>query len=152
TINSNYNICVADMNGDYKDDIVGVSANNLRVHTQTTPGSFAVSDFPITGSSMMPSWSMAAGDYNRDGYNDVILGNGNGLSVWTSNATGTAYSNFTPGDYIFCQRTNFADLNNDGHLDVFSCHDIAPNVYYLNDGSNNLTYYQSSVTPGAMSV
>jgi hypothetical protein len=152
TINSSYNICVADMNGDYKDDIVGVSANNLRIHTQTTPGSFTVSDFPITGSSMMPSWSMAAGDYNRDGFNDLILGNGNGLSVWTSNASGTAYSNFTPGDYIFCQRTNFADLNNDGHLDVFSCHDIAPNVYYLNDGSNNLTYYQSSVTPGAMNV
>lgn len=157
TINSNYNICVADMNGDYKDDIVGVSSNNLRIHTQTTPGSFSVSDFPITGTSMMPSWSMAAGDYNRDGYNDVILGNGNGLSVWTSNNattdfSNTTYSNFTPGDYIFCQRTNFADLNNDGHLDVFSCHDIAPNVYYLNDGNNNLTYYQSSVTPGAMNV
>lgn len=152
TINSSYNICVADMNGDYKDDIVGVSANNLKVHYQTTPGSYSISDFPITGSSMMPSWSMAAGDYNRDGFNDLILGNGSGLSVWTSNASGTAYSNFTPGDYIFCQRTNFADLNNDGHLDVFSCHDIAPNVYYLNDGSNNLTYYQSSVTPGAMNI
>lgn len=152
TINSSYNICVADMNGDYKDDIVGISANDLKIHYQTTPGSFSVSNFPITGSSMMPSWSMAAGDYNRDGFNDLILGNGSGLSVWTSNATGTAYSNFTPGDYIFCQRTNFADLNNDGHLDVFSCHDIAPNVYYLNDGSYNLTYYQSSVTPGAMNV
>lgn len=152
TINSSYNICVADMNGDYKDDIVGVSANNLRLHLQTTPGNFTVSDIAISGTSMMPTWSMAAGDYNRDGFNDLILGNGNGLSVWTSNATGTAYSNFTPGDYIFCQRTNFVDLNNDGHLDVFSCHDIAPNVYYLNDGSNNLTYYQSSVTPGAMNI
>lgn len=155
TINSSYKICVVDMNGDYKDDIVGVSANNLRTHTQTTtPGTFTVTDFPITGTSRMPNWSMAAGDYNRDGYNDLILGNGSGLSVWTSNASGTAYSNFTPGEYIFCQRTNFADLNNDGNLDVFSCHDIAPNVYYLNDGSANynLTYYQSSVTPGAMNI
>ncbi len=151
TVNSTYNICVADMNGDGKDDIAGVSANNLRIHYQgTTPGTFSVSDFPITGTSMMPTWSMAAGDTNKDGFNDLVLGNGSGLSVWRSNSTGTAYSNFTPGQYIFCQRTNFADLNNDGNLDVFSCHDIAPNCYYLNDGANNLTFYQSTVTPGAM--
>jgi len=152
TINSSYNICIVDMNGDHKDDIVGVSANNLKVHYQTTPGNYTISNYTITGTSKMPSWSMAAGDYNRDGYNDIVLGAGNGLSVWTSNNTGTAFSNFSPSEYIFCQRTNFADLNNDGHLDVFSCHDIAPNVYYLNNGGGILTYYQSSVTPGAMNV
>lgn len=152
TVNSTYNICVADMNGDHLDDMVGVSANNLRIHYQspTTPGAFTVADFPITGTSMMPNWSMAAGDCNKDGYNDLILGSGQGLSVWRSNSTGTAYSNFTPGDYIFCQRTNFADLNNDGNLDVFSCHDIAPNCYYLNDGAGGLSFYQSNTTPGAM--
>ena len=151
TVNSTYNLCIADMNGDHKDDITGVSANNLRIHYQgATPGAFTVSDFPITGTSMMPTWSMAAGDCNKDGFGDVILGNGNGLSVWRSNSTGTAYSNYTPGQYIFCQRTNFADLNNDGHLDVFSCHDIAPNCYYLNDSAGNLTFYQSNTTPGAM--
>jgi len=153
TINSTYNICIVDMNGDNLDDIVGISANNLRVHYQgSTAGVFTVTDFPITGSSMMPGWSMAAGDYNRDGFNDIVLGSGSGLSVWTSNSSGTAYSNFTPGDYIFCQRTNFADLNNDGNLDVFSCHDIAPNCYYLNDGLGGLSFYQSTVTPGAMSI
>lgn len=152
-LTSGYNICIVDMNGDRKDDIVGVSANNLKVHAQgATPGAFTITDFPITGTSKQPSWSMAAGDYNKDGYNDLVLGAGDGLSVWKSNSTGTAYTNITPGQYIFCQRTNFADLNNDGNLDVFSCHDIAPNVYYLNDASGNLTYYQSTVTPGAMSI
>lgn len=150
TINSSYNLCVADMNGDGKDDVAGVSANNLRIHYQGTAGTFSVTDFPITGTSKMPTWSMAAGDCNKDGYNDLVLGSGDGLSVWRSNSTGTAYSNYTPGDYIFCQRTNFADLNNDGILDVFSCHDIAPNCYYLNNSSNNLTFYQSTVTAGAM--
>lgn len=149
----NYNICVVDMNGDNLDDMVNVSSNNLKIHFQgAAPNSFTVADFPITGTSKMPTWSLAAGDYNKDGLNDLILGAGNGLSVWTSNSTGTAYSNFSPSDYIFCQRTNFADLNNDGNLDVFSCHDIAPNCYYLNDGSGNLTFYQSNVTPGAMNL
>ncbi len=148
-----YNLCMVDMNGDYKDDLVTVSANNLKVHYQgATANSFTVADFPITGTSFMPSWSLAAGDHNRDGYNDIILGAGSGLSVWSSNSVGTAYSNYTPGQYIFCQRTNFADLNKDGHLDVFSCHDIAPNVYYLNDGNSNFTHYQATVTPGAMNI
>jgi hypothetical protein len=46
---------------------------------------------------------------------------------------------------VFCQRTNFVDINNDGHLDAFSCHDVNPNVYYLNDGSGNYTFYQGGL-------
>ena len=153
TINSQYNICVVDMNGDYKDDIVGISSNNMRVHFQTnTPGTYTVTDFPLTGTVLMPNWSLAAGDYNRDGYNDIVLGNGSGATILTSNNIGTAYSTNTPGQYIFSQRTNFSDLNNDGNLDVFVCHDIAPSCYYLNNGSGGLTFYQSTVTPGAMSI
>ena len=153
SINSSYNICVVDMNGDQKDDIVGVSSNNLRVHYQgATPGTFNISDYPISGVSFLPSWSMAAGDYNKDGFNDLILGAGSGLSILRSNNSGSSYTGITPGQYIFCQRTNFADLNKDGNLDIFSCHDVAPNVYYLNDGNANLTYFQSNTTPGAMNL
>lgn len=154
TINSTHNKCVVDMNGDHKDDIVGVSNGNLKIHIQETAGTFSVSNFTLTGASKMPTWSMAAGDYNRDGYNDLVLGAGDGLSIWRSqNDNGIiTYSPITPGEYIFCQRTNFVDINNDGNLDIFSCHDVNRNVYYLNNSSNNLTYYQSGVTPGAYNL
>jgi len=149
TINSSYNICVVDVNNDHLDDIVGVTGNNLRIHYQNPDHTFTVTDIVISGAPKSPSWSMAAGDYNRDGYADFILGSGNGLSVLRSGNNGTSYSAITPGEFIFCQRTNFVDINNDGNLDVFSCHDVNPNVYYLADASGNLTYYQSSITPGA---
>jgi hypothetical protein len=43
---------------------------------------------------------------------------------------------------VFSQRSNFVDINNDGHLDAFVCHDFEANVYYINDGNGNLTFYQ----------
>jgi hypothetical protein len=158
TINSSYNICIVDMDGDYKDDIVGINATSMRVHYQgNTAGNFTVTDhsFSFTGTAtaaLLPNWSMAAGDYNRDGFNDLVLGNGSGATIITSINNGSIYSAFVPGQYIFSQRTNFSDLNNDGNLDIFVCHDIAPSCYYLNNGSGNLSFYQSTVTPGSMSI
>ena len=149
TINSTYNICIVDMNNDGKDDIAGVSTSNLKVHYQEPGGTFSIANYAVPNGTTLPSWSLAAGDYNRDGFNDLVLGSGNKLSFWESNSTGTAYISRTPGDYIFCQRTNFIDINNDGNLDAFSCHDVDPNVYYLNDGEGNWTYYQSGTTSGA---
>jgi ASPIC and UnbV/FG-GAP-like repeat/Secretion system C-terminal sorting domain len=152
TVNSNYNICVVDMNGDHLDDIVGVNSTSIRVHRQNVGGGFTVLDYTTTAADNMPTWSLAAGDYNKDGYNDLLYGNGSGLTFMKSNSTGTAYTEDSPGQYIFCQRTNFIDINNDGNLDAFSCHDVDPNVYYINNGSGNFTYYQSGVTPGSVNL
>lgn len=152
SINSTYNICVVDMNGDYLDDIVGVSSNAIKIHTQNEDGTFAATTYNTTFAANLPSWSLAAGDYNKDGYNDLMYGGGQGVTLMKSNGGGTAYTNVTPGQYVFCQRTNFIDIDNDGNLDAFTCHDVDPNVYYLNDGSSaaNLSYYQSGVTAGSV--
>ncbi len=152
TINSSYNNCAVDMNNDKLDDIVGISAGNIRIHYQNEDGTFSVSNFTTSAGGQMPSWSIAAGDYNKDGYNDLMYGGGSGVTFMRSNSNGTGFTSDTPGQYIFCQRTNFIDLNNDGNLDAFSCHDIDPNVYYLNNGNGTFTYYQSGTTPGAYNL
>jgi len=148
---SGTNECAVDMNKDHLDDVVSVTATNIRINFQNANGTFTTTDFPTTQADRVPSWSIAAGDYNRDGYNDLLYGDYNGLTFMRSNGFGTGYIEDTPGGDIFCQRTNFVDLNNDGNLDAFSCHDVDPNVYYMNNGadSNNWTYYQSGTTPGA---
>ncbi|AWA31432.1 RNA-binding protein [Flavobacterium magnum] len=152
TGNSIYNNCVVDMNGDHLDDLVNVSSHTLKIHYQLPDHTFSNTTFNIPGTGNLPDWSIAAGDYNRDGFNDLLLGSGNGLTFWKSNETGSAYTNITPGQYIFCQRTNFVDINNDGNLDAFSCHDVQRNVYYINDGNGGMTYYQSGTTPGAYNL
>ncbi len=148
TINSSYNICAVDMNNDFNDDIVGVSGANIRIHYQNPDGTFTVNDIQTQIADFLPTWSLAAGDYNKDGYNDLLYGSGNGLTFMKSSNNGTTYTKDSPGQYVFSQRTNFVDLDNDGNLDAFACHDVDPNVYYMNDGAGNLTYHQSG-TPGA---
>src|SRR5690606_32785939 len=128
-----YNMCVVDMNGDFLDDIVSVSSQNINILFQTESG-FESADFTTSSADNMPGWSLAAGDFNGDGYNDLVYGGGGGATFMISDGTGNAYTETSPGDYIFSQRSNFVDINNDGHLDAFICHDVEPNVYYLNDG------------------
>ncbi|MFD2915272.1 FG-GAP-like repeat-containing protein [Psychroserpens luteus] len=145
----NYDLTVVDMNGDHLDDIVSASSSNVNVHYQLSTGGFNEVDISTPNADFLPGWSMAAADYNRDGQTDLLYGSGSGVSFMKSNSTGTGFTQFSVPDYVFSQRSNFIDINNDGNLDAFVCHDVAPNVYYINDGSGNLTFYQSNVTPTA---
>ncbi|WP_040252702.1 FG-GAP-like repeat-containing protein [Psychroserpens mesophilus] len=145
----NYDLTVVDMNGDYLDDIVSVSTNNVNIHYQLNSGGFNEVNITTSNADYLPSWSMAAADFDKNGYTDLLYGSGNGVTFMKANNTGTGFTEISGSDYVFSQRSNFADINKDGHLDAFVCHDVEPNVYYINDGSGNFTFYQSGITPGA---
>jgi hypothetical protein len=145
TISGSYQICVVDLNGDYLDDIVTVSNTNVQVHYQQAGGGFTVSNIPTTAATFLPTWSMAVADYDKNGFNDLVYGGGSGVTFMKANATGTGFTQTSGSQYVFSQRTNFVDINNDGHLDAFVCHDVQPNVYYLNDGNGNLNFIQGGI-------
>jgi hypothetical protein len=145
TISGSYKIAVSDMNGDYLDDIIAVSNDNIQIHYQSNSGVFSAVNYTTTTVPNMPSWSMAIADFNKDGYNDLLYGGGSGVSFLKSNGNGTGYVHTTTLDYVFSQRSNFIDINNDGNLDAFVCHDVAPNVFYINDGDGNLNFQQGGI-------
>jgi hypothetical protein len=145
TITGTYGLAVTDMNGDFLDDIVTVSSSSIQILYQQTFGAFITTNIPTSTTAFQPSWSLAIGDIDKNGFNDLLYGSGSGVTFMKANATGTAYTEISGPDYVFCQRTNFVDINNDGNLDAFSCHDIDPNVYYLNDGAGNLTFHQGGL-------
>jgi len=142
TISSSSSICsVADMNGDYLDDIVTVQTNQMTVLTQNTSGGgFTSTVYDLPNLTANPSWSIAAGDFDKNGFNDLVFGSSSRLAVIQANSTGTGYTEISYPQNIFTQRTNFVDINNDGNLDLWACHDVAQSHAYRNDGAGNLVF------------
>lgn len=140
-------LAVVDLNGDYLDDIVSPGANAVHVLYQTVNNSgFTSATLPTPNIAYMPSWSMAAGDYDKNGYNDLLYGGSSGAALLLADDTGTSFPVMhQTTEYLFSQRTNFVDINNDGNLDAFICHDVAPNVYFLNDGLGGFVFHQGGL-------
>ena len=140
TANTSSVCCVVDMNGDYLDDIVYTQNNTMVVMSQNADGIFTPNYVSLPNLATTPGWSIAAGDFDRNGYNDLVFGGGSRLSVIRANNDGTTFTEVKYPQSIFTQRTNFIDINNDGNLDLFACHDVAQSHAYRNDGNGNLIF------------
>ncbi|WP_430411055.1 FG-GAP-like repeat-containing protein [Kordia sp.] len=136
-----------DMNGDFLDDVVSIGTTNVNIFYQQMLGGLSATGTNITTTSAdnSPSWSLAAADFDRNGFTDLLYGGQNGVTFMRANATGTGFTEISGPEYVFSQRSNFVDLNQDGNLDAFVCHDVDPNVYYMNDGSGNLVFNQGGL-------
>ncbi|MDZ4707896.1 MAG: FG-GAP-like repeat-containing protein [Saprospiraceae bacterium] len=130
---------ISDMNGDGKDDIVRLeSSKNLSIAYQTAPGQpFRLRFFGTV--SELEQWSLAIGDINQDGYNDMVFAaNESPGSVYYSLKTGDSINYIKetlPGSaQAYSQASNLVDINNDGWLDFFLCNDLGENKIWANQG------------------
>jgi len=131
---------VADMNGDGLDDIVRLKGGKtLNIQYQTAPDQlFSNYDY---GGFQGIEWAMVLGDVNNDGLNDIFVGGSyNGAKMLTNNTIGGYSITTLPNSSgtlagLFVQGSNFADINNDGWLDAFACHDDGEARIWGNDGT-----------------
>ncbi|HRP00719.1 MAG TPA: FG-GAP-like repeat-containing protein, partial [Flavobacteriales bacterium] len=150
-------IAALDMNNDGLDDVAvtntqiigGVSYTmSVTIAYQQAGGGFSMQTYPTPQIPNTPSWSLCAGDLDGNGWNDLMLGGGSKVSLLFADADGNGFSTDTTyNQYIFSQRTNMVDINSDGHLDAFVCHDVAANVAFMNNGTGTLTFTQGGFGP-----
>ncbi len=142
--------CVVDMNGDHLDDVVRFNGNTMTIAYQQAGGGFT--QVNAATATVNPNWSLCVGDLDANGFNDVLIGNGSANSFLRANGDGTAYTEQYFSPYIFSQRTNMADIDNDGLLDAWSCHDVGLSKPYRNTGGGVMvedqTLIQQTVTVG----
>ncbi len=144
TFGFTFSDCAVDMNGDFLDDIVRVASSKLYIDYQQADGTFQHVAMDMDFQNI-PDWSICAGDLDGNGYNDLLFGDGNAVSFVMANSDGTAYTESAIPGFIFSQRSTIADIDNDGDLDAFVCHDVGQSQPFRNDGNGNMVLDQTLV-------
>lgn len=132
---------ITDMDGDGFDDLILINqSKQLYIDYQNSDGTYTSYSYGTISSSSQ--WGFAVGDVNNDGHKDFVSGGSSDgvhyLQI-TSRGVASAWASLNNG-VMFMQCMNMVDINNDGHLDVFGCHDDSAPRIWLNDGSGILTY------------
>src|SRR5690606_15047266 len=74
-----------DMNGDFLDDVVSVTATNVQIYYQQPDGSFVERNITTTPADNTPSWSLSAADFDKNGKTDLLYAGGNGVTFMQAN-------------------------------------------------------------------
>lgn len=129
-----------DMDGDGRDDIVVFDgAEDVYVLYQMDGGLEEVHYGPLSNASQ---WGACIGDVDNDGKKDILSGgsyDGAHLVLITNmdSETGAEFIELE-SETFFMQATNMADINMDGWLDIFACHDDGLSLLFGNDGTGAL--------------
>mgnify|MGYP005666454919 CR=1 FL=1 len=130
-------IAIADMNADGLDDIVRLSQGRVLEIEYQRSDSELFTNFVIGEVSSQSQWSMCVADVDNNGYNDVLTGGRyDNIKCALANESGTGFTMTTlPGAQIFVQGSNLVDINNDGFVDYFGCHDDGESHIWGNDAT-----------------
>ena len=139
-VRSGVAIAVADMNGDGLDDIVRLSQGRILMIEFQQAGGGQFLNYTFGQIANQSQWSICVGDLDNDGFNEILTGGRyDGVKLIRTQDGGASYAVSTlPGPNMFVQATNLVDINNDGFLDYFACHDDAESRIWANDSLGNL--------------
>ncbi len=138
---------VADINGDYRDDIIRFNGkDSLVFDIQANDGQL----FETKKIGQLPDgdgWAIAVGDLDNDGFPEIITGGFyNGAFIYNNVSYMPEYElSQTTIDDFFTQAANVVDIDNDGFLDVFICNDDGLSKIFINDGTGQLVENQDFI-------
>jgi hypothetical protein len=123
------------MDNDGRDDIVVLDqSKTVRVLYQGADGSFTAVNYGNVSNSNQ--WGMVIADFDNDGHKDVFSGGSyDGVHVKHIDGVGSATDVQLANGSMFMQACNFADIDNDGQLDAFGCHDDGLSRMWRGDGT-----------------
>lgn len=133
-------IGVADLNGDGFDDIAHLRNGRILTVEYQRPDGSGFNTVVISQVSTMSQWSLCIADVDNNGLNDILTGGRyDGMKLYKASGTDSIIytSSLLPGATLFVQGSNFADINNDGWVDAFGCHDDGESRIWGNDGTGN---------------
>lgn len=145
---------VVDMNGDGLDDIAKLdNSRTFIVEYQNADGSFTAVNYGNMSSSGQWGWAIA--DLDNNGHKDAVSGGSyDGTHYMRISSVGNGTLTDLNGPDIFTQCMSLGDMNTDGRVDVFACHDDgAPSIWFTNASGvpiNNNSYIDWS-TPACAS-
>jgi hypothetical protein len=131
---------VADMNADGRDDIIrGNELDGFSILKQNADGSFT-EQFIGKVKELYRPLSVIVADLDNDDYPEILTGGQyRGVYIFKTNNGGADYTliELPDGRNVFTQASAIADINNDGLLDIFVCHDEGMNAIWRNTGNAN---------------
>ena len=139
TFNSGGCVGFADLDGDGYDDLVVLDQSRV-LHTvyQTPTGGFV--DYNLGGVSNSSQWGMCVGDFDNDGHKDVFSGGSyDGVHLMHITSPGQGNLQSLGNGSMFMQACNMADIDMDGVLDIFACHDDAVSRLWKGSEAGSMT-------------
>ena len=131
---------ISDLNGDNLEDIIRFqNAQITEIEYQNADGSFSV--FNVGSLIGGEVWSVAVADIDGNGLNDFITG-GFYESLVKVNTYGpnNIDMELLDGPLIFLQGSCFSDIDNDGNIDLFACHDDGLSPAFRGSDTGNLNF------------
>ncbi|KAA3620829.1 MAG: CRTAC1 family protein, partial [Bacteroidetes bacterium] len=121
------------MDNDMLDDVVQVGHKGIYIDYQQPDGTFIQEFFPMI-LNVLPNWSIAAGDLDNNGLNDMLFADLEKVSFVLADHAETPFTETVMPSALISQRSTLADIDNDGWLDAFVCNDSATSIPFRNLG------------------
>ena len=130
---------IADINGDYRDDIIQYD-EGIYFHIQIDSGQSFYNNGIVTYEDNQVPTTLNIGDIDNSGVNDLVLGTFyDDMTVMKGqNGILSPIVEEKLSVDLFAQGSSLMDVNNDGWLDAMMTHDDNANVLMINDGAGQL--------------